>query len=74
MQILPPQYHHYLPLVVLLPLSLAETATAHLALLALQLLLRPSTTQNYCNAAASILLTPLLLLQNVMEASSVIYS
>jgi hypothetical protein len=73
MQIFPPQRIHYLPLLVLLPLALATASPSHLALLTFLMLLRPTTTQNYCNAAVSLLLTPLLLLLNLHDASRIIY-
>lgn len=73
MQLFPSQTNHYLPLVVLLPLQLAGLSLAHLALLGFLLLLRPNTTQNYCNAAVSILIVPIILLLNIYDASVVIY-
>lgn len=74
MQLFPPQPTHYLPLSILFLLRLADTSATHLSLLALQLLLRPNTTQNYCNAAVSLLLTPLIFLLNLDQISSIIYS
>ncbi len=74
MQLFPPQTTHYFPLLALLPLQLASASLPHLLLLALNLLLRPNTTQDYCNAATSILLTPLILLLNLYDASLLIYS
>jgi hypothetical protein len=65
MQLLPPQPTHYLPLLALVPLTFSGSSVAHLSLVGLQVLLRPSTTQNYCNAALSVMLTPLLLLLNL---------
>jgi hypothetical protein len=73
MQLFPPQTTHYLPLTVLLPLQLAGVSSLHLLLLAFILLLVPNTTQNYCNAAASILVTPLILLINLYDTSLIIY-
>ena len=74
MQLFPPQTTHYLPLLLLLPLQLASASLPHLVLLAFNLLLRPNTTQNYCNAAASLLVSPLILLLNFYDASLLIYS
>ena len=74
MQLFPPQTTHYLPLLLLLPLQLASASLPHLVLLAFSLLLRPNTTQNYCNAAASLLVSPLILLLNFYDASLLIYS
>lgn len=65
MQLLPPQPNHYLPLMVLFLFSVSGSSLAHMSLLALQLLLRPNTTQNYCNAAMSMVVAPLVLLLNL---------
>ena len=73
MQVFPPQPTHYLPLASLLIFNLAQPSLSHLSLLAFLLLLRPTTTQNYCNAAVSILLTPILLLYNIRDCSSCIF-
>jgi len=74
MQLFPPQTNHYFPLLLLLPMQLASASLPHLLLLAFNLLLRPNTTQNYCNAAVSLLLTPLILMLNLYDASLIIYS
>lgn len=74
MQPFPPQPLHYLPLLAIFALNLAGASLSHLVLMVLLVLLRPTTTQNYCNAAVSILSIPLLLLFNVYDNSSVIYS
>ena len=73
MQILHPQPLHYTPLLSLFFLNLSGASLPHLSLLALQLLLRPTPTQNYCNAAISLLVTPLLLLLNLYDASRIVY-
>lgn len=74
MQLFPPQPTHYLPLLLLLPLSLSGASLVHQSLLGMQLLLRPTTTQNYCNAAVSFGLVPFLVILNLMQMSSVLYS
>ncbi len=74
MQFFPPQPTHYYPLLSLLPLALSGSSLPHLSLLALQFLLRPTTTQNYCNAAVSLSLVPFLMLLNLMQISSLFYS
>jgi len=73
MQPFPSQPTHYLPLLSLFFLNMAGASLSHQCLLAFQLLLRPSITQNYCNAAVSIILTPLILLFNLHDCSSVIF-
>ena len=74
MQLFPPQPNHYLPLLALFPLALSGSSLPHLSLLALQILLRPTTTQNYCNAAVSFALAPFLLILNLIQISSILYS
>jgi hypothetical protein len=73
MQLFPSQPTHYLPLLSIFLLNMAGASLSHQSLLAFQLLLRPTTTQNYCNAAVSIVLTPLLILLNLHDSSSVIF-
>lgn len=69
MQIVPPQPLHFLPLLALLPLALAQAHPLHLFLFALLLLFRPAPSQNYCNAIASLLLCMLIGLDNLQLAS-----
>ena len=64
MQPFPSQPSHYLPL-ALLPFIASIVTVPHCLLLSLLILLRPHTTQNYCNAAASLFLSILLLLLNL---------
>lgn len=73
MQVLPAQPLHYLPLFFLLPFQLASASTDHLLLLAFLVLLRPSSTRNYCNTAVSIFLSLLLLPLNIYDVSVVIF-
>ena len=73
MQLLPPQTLHYYPLTGLFVLALAGGSTSHLVLLSLLILLKPTTTQNYCNAAVSLILVPLVLLLNIHDASRAIF-
>jgi len=73
MQLFPPQTTHYLPLTLLLPLQMAGISPLHLLLLAFILLLIPTTTHNYCNAAVSILVAPLILLMNLYDTSLILY-
>ena len=73
MQVFPPQHHHYLPLASLFILNLAQPSVPHTVLFAFLLLLRPSTTQNYCNAAVSIIICPLILLLNIYDCSKCIF-
>ena len=74
MQVFPPQPNHYLPLASILLLSFAGASLGHLSLLALLILLRPTTTQNYCNAGVSIILCPIILLYNAYDYSVCLYS
>ena len=73
MQLFPPQNTHYFPLLILIPLQLVGISLPHLLLVALVLLLIPNTTQNYCNAAVSVLVIPLILLMNLYDTSLIIY-
>ena len=61
---MPAEPTHYLPLTLLLPLGLAGAPAAHLAFLGFLIVLRPTTTGNYCNCLASMLLGGFLLLDN----------
>ena len=73
MQVFPPQRNHYLPLASIFVLNLAGPSVAHLTVFGFLLLLRPTTTQNYCNAAVSLLLCPLILLYNIYDCSVCIF-
>lgn len=61
--------HKHFLLVVLLPLQLADTSTAHLFLIALLIILRLAGSQNYCNAAVSLLILPITFFQNIETAT-----
>jgi len=52
------------PLLVLIPLHFAKASSTHLILFASLILIRPYPTQNYCNAAFSVIITILLILKN----------
>jgi hypothetical protein len=73
MQIIPPQPVQFLPLLAVLPLALASAPPLHLFLLSTLLLLRPSPTENYCNAIVSVLLCILLGIDNLHTASKLIF-
>jgi hypothetical protein len=73
MQLIPQQPSHFLPLLALVPLGLVSTPPLHLFLFGLLLLLRPSNTENYCNALVSVLLCVLLMVDNLRVASLVIW-
>ena len=73
MQLVPPQTSHFLPLLALVPMALASVPPLHMFLLGVLLLLRPSNTENYCNALVSVLLCVLLILDNLHVASLLIW-
>lgn len=73
MQLVPPQNSNYIPLLALLPLAIANAPSLHLFAFALLLLIRPSATESYCNAIISVLLSVLLLLENCLLASHIIF-
>ena len=73
MQVFPPQPLHYTPLLLLIFLNLSGASLSHMLLLGLLILLKPTTTRNYCNAAVSVLLIPMLLFLNIYDSSQVIY-
>ena len=61
---MPAEPMHYVPLLLLFPLGLAAAPASHIAFLGFLIALRPTTTANYCNCVASIVLGVLLLIDN----------
>jgi hypothetical protein len=73
MQLVPPQSTHFWPLLALVPMALASAPPLHMFLLGILLLLRPSNTENYCNALVSVLLCIILMLDNLRVSSLLIW-
>jgi hypothetical protein len=73
MQIVPTQPNHFLPLLAILPLTLAGTPPLHLFGFGALVLLQPSSTENYCNALVSVLLCVILAIDNLHVSSVLIW-
>lgn len=67
------QSSQLVPLLALIPLYFAKATPIHLLLFSVLIIIRPNIIQNYCNAAISIILTIILILINLSEASLIIF-